>query len=102
MPLTPPMAAGICPSGGDGRGMKVDQLSQHRPHGSSDEHGALCGTVWVGKQGHQRQGCQLPAVSQGTVGQVSIVRFPWLDRLSLRACLCICLLGVGDLYESVA
>ena len=36
--------------------MKADQLSQHHPHGSSDEHGGLCGRVWVGKQGDQRQG----------------------------------------------
>ena len=56
VPLTPPMAAGLCPSGGDGGGMKADQLSQHHPHGSSDEHGGLCGRVWVGKQGDQRQG----------------------------------------------
>ena len=67
MPLTPPMAAGLCPSGGDGRGMKVDQLSRHHPHGSSDEHGALCGTVWVGKQGTRGRaaGCQPYAMGIG-------------------------------------
>lgn len=45
--------------------MKADQLSQHHPHGSSDEHGGLCGRVWVGKQGDQRQGCWLPGLCQG-------------------------------------
>ena len=33
------------------------------------------------------QGCQLPAVSQGTVRQVSVIRFLQSDRRSLRACL---------------
>lgn len=45
--------------------MQVDQLSQHHPHGSSDGHGFLCGRAWVGKQGHQRQGCRLPGLCHG-------------------------------------
>ena len=49
----------------------------------------------------EQQGYQLPAVSPGAGGQASVGRFLWLDRPSLCACLCICLLGVGDLYESV-